>query len=467
MKQTYLFILMASILTSSCREGSEEKFDVRLVTLDPGHFHAALVQKSMYEDVDSTVYVYAPEGPDVQLHLSRINGYNTRADSPTHWNEVVYTGDDFEKRMLAEKKGNVVVLAGNNEHKTSYILDAIRGGFNVLADKPMAIDSANFHKLKTSFEEAAGKKLLLYDIMTERFEITNLLQRELAGIPEIFGTLEKGSPEQPAVEMESVHYLYKYVSGNVLVRPAWSLDVLQQGEAITDVGTHLVDLVQWACFPDQSINYEKDIELLDAGRWTTDLSQQDFRTITQLDTFPSFLKKNISNDSVLRVYANGDFLYRLKGVHVKVIARWDFKAPEGSGDTHRSVLHGTKASLVIRQGKEQGYKPRLYIEPVSISDSSYLNAVPPAFEKLRASFPGIALEKASKGWEVMIPEHYKEGHEAHFAAVTKNFLQYLKNGSLPDWEVPNMMAKYYTTTRALQMAKTNAASGGQQLSSHK
>ena len=84
MKQTYLFILMASILTSSCREGSEEKFDVRLVTLDPGHFHAALVQKSMYVGVDSTVYVYAPEGPDVQLHLSRINGYNTRADSPTH-----------------------------------------------------------------------------------------------------------------------------------------------------------------------------------------------------------------------------------------------------------------------------------------------------------------------------------------------------------------------------------------------
>ena len=30
----------------------------RLVTLDPGHFHASLVQKFMYPDVDSVVHVY-------------------------------------------------------------------------------------------------------------------------------------------------------------------------------------------------------------------------------------------------------------------------------------------------------------------------------------------------------------------------------------------------------------------------
>jgi hypothetical protein len=32
----------------------------RLITLDPGHFHAALVQKFMYADVDPLVHVYAP-----------------------------------------------------------------------------------------------------------------------------------------------------------------------------------------------------------------------------------------------------------------------------------------------------------------------------------------------------------------------------------------------------------------------
>jgi len=34
-------------------------------------------------------------------------------------------------------------------------------------------------------------------------------------------------------------------------------------------------------------------------------------------------------------------------------------------------------------------------------------------------------------------------------------LNYLEAGALPDWEVPNMLAKYYVTTQALDMAKEN------------
>ena len=72
----------------SCRNDlAENKKPVHLVTLDPGHFHAALVQKSMYIAVDSTVHVYAPEGNDLQLHLDKINSYNQRPESPTRWNE--------------------------------------------------------------------------------------------------------------------------------------------------------------------------------------------------------------------------------------------------------------------------------------------------------------------------------------------------------------------------------------------
>ncbi|MDH4092336.1 MAG: oxidoreductase, partial [Cyclobacteriaceae bacterium] len=43
-------------------------------------------------------------------------------------------------------------------------------------------------------------------------------------------------------------------------------------------------------------------------------------------------------------------------------------------------------------------------------------------------------------------------HEAHFTRVTEKFLEYLKNKNMPDWEVPNMLAKYYTTTKALELA---------------
>jgi hypothetical protein len=53
---------------------------------------------------------------------------------------------------------------------------------------------------------------------------------------------------------------------------------------------------------------------------------------------------------------------------------------------------------------------------------------------------------------VKIPEKLMEGHEAHFARVTNNYLEYLKNRNMPAWEVPNMLAKYYTTTKALEIA---------------
>jgi hypothetical protein len=65
----------------------------------------------------------------------------------------------------------------------------------------------------------------------------------------------------------------------------------------------------------------------------------------------------------------------------------------------------------------------------------------------------VDVKKMDKGWEVTVPEKYKEGHEAHFTRVTEKFLEYLKNKNMPEWEVPNMLAKYYTTTKALELAR--------------
>jgi predicted dehydrogenase len=183
--------------------------DVRLITLDPGHFHASLVQKVMYPGVSSAVWVYAPAGPDLDEHLQRVSAYNARAANPTSWEEKIYTGADFFERMLAERAGNVVVIAGNNREKANYISSSLNAGLNVLADKPMCIDAAGFEKLKASFKTAAEKHLLLYDIMTERYEITTMLQRALVNDPAVFGELLKGTVDDPAVTKESVHHLFK------------------------------------------------------------------------------------------------------------------------------------------------------------------------------------------------------------------------------------------------------------------
>lgn len=457
MRKPLIILLSAAIAgcsnPGSNNEGMEQDGTIRLMTLDPGHFHAALVQKSMYPQVDSIVHVYAPEGPELKAHMDLIERYNTRPDDPTAWQEKVYTGGDFLEKMLSEKPGNVVVMAGNNQKKTEYILQSVEAGLNVLADKPMAINTEDFRLLQQAFAAAGKKGLLLYDIMTERHEITTILQREFSTLPQVFGTLEKGSPETPAVTKESVHHFFKYVSGKPLIRPAWFFDVEQEGDGIVDVTTHLVDLIQWECFPEQIID-TSDVRMLSAKRWPTQLGISQFRKATGVETFPDYLLKDVEEDTVLNVYANGEMNYTINGVHAKVSVRWNFQAPEGTGDTHYSIMRGSKANLIIRQGEEQGYKPTLYIEPLEES-SGYEDALQKSMESIRAAYPGVELKKAAKGWEVVIPDKYKVGHEAHFAQVTKKYLQYLSEGAMPEWEVPNMITKYYTTTKALEMAKAN------------
>jgi predicted dehydrogenase len=424
---------------------------VRLMTLDPGHFHAALVQKTRYEQVSPLVSVYAPEGPELQDYLDRVQGFNSRTADPTAWVEQVYKGPDFLEKMVQDRPGNVVVISGNNARKTEYILRSVQAGIHVLADKPMVITPARFPLLVEAFRTAQAKGLLLYDIMTERYEITTILQKELARIPEVFGELEKGTPEDPAVTQESVHTFIKSVAGSPLIRPAWFFDVQQQGEGLVDVATHLVDLVQWECFPGQIIDYKTDIRLINARHWPTEMSKASFLEVTGLKDFPEFLKGAAADDT-LKVSCNGQMTYAIKGVHARVSVTWSVRAPEGGGDSHASMLRGTRSALVIRQGKEERYEPCLYVEARKGND------VEPGLNKavnvtLQALLPGIGLEPVSSGkWRVTIPQRYRVGHEAHFAQVTEGFLRYLAQGRLPAWEPPNMMAKYYTTTSALDLA---------------
>jgi predicted dehydrogenase len=427
---------------------------IKLITLDPGHFHAALVQKSMYPQVEPTVYVYSKPGNDLQMHLDRISTYNNSTTNSTRWKEVIYEGNDYLSRMLKEKKGNVVVLAGNNQLKTDYILASVKAGLHVFADKPMAIDEKGFEKLTQAFAIAKQNKVQLYDIMTERYEITTILQRAFSLEPAVFGTLQKGSLAEPAVTKESVHHIYKYVSGSVLTRPAWFLDVAQQGQGIVDVTTHLVDLVQWECFPGRTLDYKKDIQIRQAKSWPTVLTKAQFTEVTRQQELPGYLKKLADAHDNISVLSNGEINYTIKGVHAKVSVVWNYKAPDGTGDTHYSIMRGTKANLVIRQGAEQQYKPTLYIEPLGNS-TAYEREVQKAVDRINTQYKGISLKKNAKGWEVMIPEVFKEGHEAHFARVMEKYLEYLEKGNMPAWEVPNMIAKYYTTTSARKLAAAN------------
>src|SRR5690606_27319139 len=235
-------------------ETSESNSEITIMSLDPGHFHAGLIHKSMYPQVDSTVYVFAPEGPELKDYMNRLAGYNTREEDPTAWDLQVSTGDDYLEKMISAKPGNVMMVAGKNDRKIDYISAAISNGINVYADKPLVINKEGFRKLVNDFDEAGKEDLQLYDIMTKRFQISTILQKELSMDSAVFGELENGTLENPAITKESVHHFFKYVSGNPLIRPDWFFDTDIEGTGIVDVTTHLVDLVQWEAFPGETLD---------------------------------------------------------------------------------------------------------------------------------------------------------------------------------------------------------------------
>jgi predicted dehydrogenase len=458
-----LFFLLSTSCTSTQKtEGNQmndqngsasTKRKYTLMTLDPGHFHAALVQKEMNDEVSPTVYVYAPDGFDLNEHLKRIEGFNTRPANPTRWEEKVYKGNDYLEKMIAEKPGNVVVIAGNNRKKTEYIKASVDAGLNVLADKPMCTDEKGWELLKEAFKSAEQKGVLLYDIMTERYEITTVLQKALANNPAVFGQLQPGTPDNPSVTKESVHHIFKYVSGKPLIRPGWYFDTAQQGEGIVDVTTHLVDLVFWECFPDQKVALE-DIALLRAKRWPTMVTKEQFSQASGLPDYPDFLKGSLDPKGVLQLFSNGEVTFKVKGVHAKTSVIWNYQAPEGAGDTHFSVMRGTKAIVAIRQGREQNYRPELYVTPTIPAQKAAVEAeLKKAIEQLQSKYAGIALKPTGDGWQVTVPDNFRDGHESHFSQVAAKYLKFLDEKKMPDWEVPNMIAKYYVTTEGLKLAK--------------
>lgn len=411
----------------------------RLITLDPGHFHAALIQKEMYPEVSARATVYAPLGPDLISHLERVARFNLRAEKPTAWELDVHAAPDFLERMAADRPGNVVVLSGRNRRKIDLIEAAIAAGLNVLADKPWIISAADLPRLEAVLQRAEDRGLVAYDIMTERYEITSMLQRELVNDSEIFGEAEAGTVADPGVYMESVHHIMKMVAGVPNLRPAWFFDVEEQGEALADVGTHLVDLTQWTLFPGSALDWRSEIQLVAAKRWPTWMTPEQFSRVT-----------GQSRAEDLDYYCNTQVDYTIRNIHVKMDVIWRYEAPEGTGDTYLASFRGTKSSIEIRQGADEKYRPELYVVPKSVGVK---DAVKKKVESLQAAWPGVEMKDRCAALLIHIPDRYRVGHEAHFAQVTRQFFEYLKSPStMPPEEKPNMAAKYHVSTGGVELS---------------
>ena len=135
------------------------------------------------------------------------------------------------------------------------------------------------------------------------------------------------------------------------------------------------------------------------------VNREQFEKVTRLPEFPDYLKEKLNADGILPYYCNGEMIYALKGVHAKVSVVWNFEAPAGTGDTHFSIMRGTKADIIIRQGPEQNYRPELYVEAAG-DQPDLETALEKAVQDLSAEYSGLEIRREGQGWHILIPEQY-------------------------------------------------------------
>jgi len=419
------------------------------VVLNPGHFHAALTLRQRHARLGDDVYVYAEDGPDVESFLRIVRTFNERAQQPTGWRLHVYRGPDYLERLLAERPGEVAIVAGRNDVKLRCIHRLHADGFLVLGDKPWLIHPRELTLLK----EAATPPPLAMDIMTERHEIATRLQKALMASPEVFGRLRVDGGE-PGIQIRSVHHLYKMVNQRPLVRPAWYFDTAVQGEGISDVTTHLIDLVQWITGGGEPFRYQRDVELTSARQWSTGVPRDMFARITGLEDFPVTLRSRVSGGA-LQYLCNAEIAYRLRGVPVRIESRWDLAIPEGGGDTHYAAVRGTRADLVVEQGPETGFLTSLVVRPVA-PGKGFEEALAGAARTLHPGFPGLAFKRDGAQFRASIPAELRTTHEEHFAAVLEEFLGFIDDGAAPANLSPDLVTKYTLLAHAAELSHRRA-----------
>ena len=416
-----------------------------LVILNPGHFHAALTLRERHPLIDDDIHVFAEDGPDVDQFVRLVHAFNDRPVDPTRWTLYVYRGADYLEKLLAQRPGEVVIVAGRNNEKMPFIHLLHAQGFSVLGDKPWLIESAQLGMLR----EVTATAPLAMDIMTERHEIANRVQNALAQQPALFGDF-RVEGDQPAITIRSVHHLYKMVNKLPLRRPAWYFDPAEQGEGVCDVTTHLVDLLQWMSGDGTRLAFDKDVAQLAARQWPTVVPRDTFSRITGLEDFPAFLHERVV-DGKLHYLCNAALSYRLRGIPVEIETLWGLEEPADGGDLHRAVLRGTRADLVVDQGPETQFRTTLSVKPAE-SSAAYAQALAKAIDNMQNEFPGLGFEPAGAGFRISIPPRLRTTHEQHFAAVLQTFLTWLDEGNWPENLVSDLECKYTLLAHALELS---------------
>jgi predicted dehydrogenase len=418
-----------------------------LAFLDPGHFHAALTLRERHPLVSDEIVVYVPAGPgdghqgqEVVEFLALLEAFNRRLERPTRWRPVVRAGAEPLERLLGERPGDVVILAGRNDRKAAQMRRLHDAGIHVLADKPWLTHATALTDVRHVLRGGAR----VMEMMTGRHASTSVVAERLVREPEIFGEFDPGGGE-PAIRLASVHHLEKRVNGAPLRRPPWFFDVRIQGDGLADIPTHLVDQAQRLLGAHGAAN-DREAALLGARRWSTPVPRALFARVTGLADFPPDLRTAVEGD-VLAYAGNAELSFRLRGVEVHLTTRWDLTEPPGGGDEHRATIVGTASRVRMEQSRHTGFRRRLFVEPRG-SGPSVGAALGRAMAAWQGEHPGLAAVASRAGFEIEIPDGPGTGHEGQFPLVLDEFLRAVDHASWPDERAAQTLAKYELLARA-------------------
>src|SRR5215813_8979497 len=412
-----------------------------LLFLNPGHFHAALTLRVPQARAADEIFVYASESAELRDFLALIDRFNCRAPNPTRWHPVVTTSDDPLVRLVDERRGDVVILAGRNGSKARTIRRLHESGFHVLADKPWLVEPADLEHVRASLDGWP----LAAEIMTGRHEAAAGLVKRLVGVSTLFGTFRE---DGPAIEQDSVHHLEKLVDGAPLKRPWWYFDVRVQGTGPVDIPTHLVDQAQWLVDGDGAAPV-----LLSARAWSTRVPAEAFRRITGESEFPRELEPFVDGD-VLTYRCNAELVYQIGRLTVNAATRWNVSSSHGGGDASHSIAHGTRADIRLEQSARTDFCRTIFVEPRT-DVAGVAHALHETVAACQAEVPGLKVLPAGREtFEVTVPPALDGGHETHFARVLDEFLTIVDAQRWPSALAERTLAKYALLAEAA--ARTRA-----------
>ena len=415
----------------------------RLAFYQPGHFHAALTLRDANPRVANDIHVYADAGPERDAFTDLVTSFSERSERPTGWTLHLHEGPDLPTRLIADGLADAVVLAGRNHTKLETIDRFTQAGLPVLADKPWLTDSRQL----TFLNRVTAGPTLAMDIMTIRHSAIARLCRQIVDAPALFGGFDASA--DPAIDIGSVHHLYKMVNGRPLRRPPWYYDIDIQGDGMVDVHSHMVEQAQWWTLGDAVVDVDRDVVLDGARRWSTPAPPDLFRDSTGLDAYPESLRPAV-RDGVLHYACNGEICYHLRGVRVRQTTEWGAREPQGGGDLHSVALRGRHATAVVRQGPETDYRAELHFQPVAGIEIEA--ALRDAIGQWQAGFPGLSATPSDLGFRLVIPPALDHGHESHFPLVLDAFLDHLGQSSWPEALRARLRLRYTLLARARELA---------------